>query len=65
MPRVIVYVPKRFIAMIDKLAQENEESRSSVLAQVFTFGLLDYAHLYWLTTRLTGESRLKQDATHP
>jgi len=56
LPRVWVSVPSRFLALVDRLAEKNQESRSSFLGKVFLFGLRDYAELYSLIARLTGES---------
>jgi metal-responsive CopG/Arc/MetJ family transcriptional regulator len=55
MPRVSVYVASRFLNLVEKLAAESYESRSSLLSQVVIFGLRDYAELYLLTARLTRE----------
>jgi hypothetical protein len=61
LPRVMVSVPARFLALVDKLAEKNHESRSSLLGKVFLFELRDYAELYVLITRLTGDALVNRD----
>ena len=52
----MVSVPSRFLRLVDELAAKNHEPRSSLLGKIFLFGLCDYAELYALISRLTGES---------
>ena len=60
-----VYVPTRFLALVDNLAAKNKVSRSSLLSQIFVLGLHAYAELYHLAPHvITGESR-PQEGTHP
>ena len=45
----------RFIALVDRIAAKNRQSRTSVLLQVFMLGLHEYALLYKLASVPAGE----------
>ena len=60
----MVSVSNRFLELIDNLAAKNKESRSSLIGKILLFGLRDYAELYALTARLTGESRSSMEVIH-
>ena len=48
-------LPTRFIALVDSIAAKNNQSRTSVLLQVFILGLREYAILYKLASVPAGE----------
>ena len=50
MAHVSLRLPARFIALIDRIATKNNQSRTSVLSQVFMLGLREYAMLYKLAS---------------
>ena len=47
---VSLRLPTRFIALVDRIAAKNNQSRTSVLLQIFILGLREYAVLYKLAS---------------